>query len=138
MGENVRTIRQLRGMKQETLAKKLGIAQQNVSKMEKKSKIPDEVINKAAQAMDVSAEFIKKFDKGAFINNVVAFIEKDQVNNNSSVQEVISYFKEELSKKDSKISELEQQISLFEKSKGDEKESTNLSSESTSRLSAIK
>lgn len=113
LGENIRTIRQLRGMKQDTLAKKIGIAQQNVSKMEKKKKLADETVEKAAQAMDVTADFIKKFDRGAFINNVIAFIENDQINTNSSVQEVISYFKEELSKKDSRITELQEKISTY-------------------------
>ncbi len=100
-------------MKQDTLAKKIGIAQQNVSKMEKKKKLADETVEKAAQAMDVTADFIKKFDRGAFINNVIAFIENDQINTNSSVQEVISYFKEELSKKDSRITELQEKISTY-------------------------
>lgn len=37
-GNNIRSIRQLKGMKQEIFARKMGVSQQYVSKLEKKEK----------------------------------------------------------------------------------------------------
>jgi len=41
-GKSIRAIRQLRGMKQDTFAKQLGMSQQNVSKMKNKKTVNDE------------------------------------------------------------------------------------------------
>lgn len=135
IGENVRFIRRLLGIKQDALAEKLGVAQQNVSKMEKKNNLTENKINRTAEALDVTAEFIKKFDKKAFINNVVAFIDRDQVNHHDSVQEIITYFKEEISKKDTEITELQAKLRAYE---GGEKPKKQSGSNNPSQLSAVR
>jgi transcriptional regulator with XRE-family HTH domain len=55
IGSNLRNIRILRGMKQETFAREYGIAQQNVSKMEKKKELTDEQVNQAAKILQTTA-----------------------------------------------------------------------------------
>jgi len=70
LGEKIRTIRQMKGMKQATLAKALGIVQQNVSKMEHNKRIPDDRLEQAAQILGVTVDELKNFDhKGGIVNN---------------------------------------------------------------------
>ena len=92
IGQNIRKIRLLRGMKQETFAKELGIAQQNVSKMENKKEISEEQLKKVSEVLQASVEAIKGFDENAIINNNIL---NDQVNNYNihPVEEVINVFK---------------------------------------------
>lgn len=106
IGNKIRHIRQLLGIKQATLAKRLGIKQQSVSKMEKKKDITEEQLDNVAKVLDVTADFIKKFDEGVVVNN--NFLFNDQINN--PVKEVIEYFKEELLKEFNEKEELKEEI----------------------------
>ena len=69
IGGKIERIRMLRGVKQETLAAKLGITQAAVSKMEQSEKVSDDKLRQVADALGVSAEAIKNFDENATINN---------------------------------------------------------------------
>jgi transcriptional regulator with XRE-family HTH domain len=91
-GKSIRAIRQLRGMKQDTFAKKLGMSQQNVSKMENKKTVNDEQLQNVAKVLDVTANMVKTFDEKVVVNN--NFLFNDQIIN--PVKEIIAYFKEEL------------------------------------------
>jgi transcriptional regulator with XRE-family HTH domain len=55
-------------IKQETLAFELGVSQQSVSRMEQSETIEDEVLEKVAGVLGVTAEAIKKFSDEAVIN----------------------------------------------------------------------
>lgn len=68
IGRKISRIRELRGMKQETLAVELGISQQAVSKMEQSENIEEEVLEKIATVLGVPAEAIKNFSDEAVIN----------------------------------------------------------------------
>lgn len=68
LGQNIRDMRVLKGMKQETLGKAMGMAQQNVSKMEKKELPTEEILERAAKAMGTTFEAIKKFNKDKGFN----------------------------------------------------------------------
>jgi transcriptional regulator with XRE-family HTH domain len=82
IGRKISRIRELRGMKQETLATELGISQQAISKIERSDKIEDEVLEKIAQALGVTSEGIKKFNEEAVFN----IIGNNYHDNSSSVQ----------------------------------------------------
>ena len=110
IGENIKKIRMLRGMKQATFAKEMGIAQQNVSKMEKKTNIPEEQLELAAKILGTNIEAIKKFDenKAVFQTNI---INENQVNNFNSVnKDILEYFELKLAKKDEEIELLREQL----------------------------
>ena len=68
IGRKISKIRELRGIKQETLATELGISQQAVSKLEQADKVEDEVLERIANALGVTAEGIKKFNEEAVFN----------------------------------------------------------------------
>jgi transcriptional regulator with XRE-family HTH domain len=57
-------------MKQEALAAELGISQQAVSKMEQSESVEDEVLEKIAKALGVTAEAVKNFDEDKAIYNI--------------------------------------------------------------------
>ncbi len=138
IGENIRAIRQLKGVKQEVLAKKLGIAQQNVSKMEKKEKVSQKKLEEAAKVLGVTVETIKKFNEKAIINNNLAFGDDNQVNHFNPVQEIISYFKDELSKKDTKIEELQERLNAYERGEKPGNGEGETANGSQSKLTAVK
>lgn len=108
LGQNIRYIRLLRGMKQATFAKEFGIAQQNISKMENKKTISEEQLEKAAKILNTTTEAIKDFDQTTVINN--NNFHHDQTNNIFPVKDLIAYFKDELLKKDDEIERLKAEL----------------------------
>jgi len=68
IGRKISKIRELRGMKQETLAAELGISQQAVSKIEQSADVEDEALQKIAKILGVPADAIKNFNDDAVLN----------------------------------------------------------------------
>src|ERR1019366_8239203 len=68
IGRKISRIRELRGMKQETLAMELGISQQAVSKIEQSADVEDTALNKIAIALGVSSEAIRNFTEESIFN----------------------------------------------------------------------
>lgn len=94
-GQNIRDMRILKGMKQEALGKVMGMAQQNISKMEQNELPTEEIMERAAKAMGTTVEAIKDFDKKDGLN---FFFGATPIQHNYPIKEVIAYFKEELLK----------------------------------------
>ncbi|MGE4587310.1 MAG: helix-turn-helix domain-containing protein [Mangrovibacterium sp.] len=72
LGRNIARIRELKGMKQETLAEKLGTNQQAVSRLEQKETMDVKKLEEVAEALGVTPEAIKAFNEDAaftFINS---------------------------------------------------------------------
>ena len=70
IGRKISRIRELRGIKQEHLASELGVSQQTVSRMEQAETIEDDVLEKIAGILGVSAEAIKNYSDEAVIYNI--------------------------------------------------------------------
>jgi transcriptional regulator with XRE-family HTH domain len=70
IGRKISRIRELRGIKQETLASEMGVSQQTVSRIEQSETIEDEVLEKVAGVLGVSAEAIKNYSDEAVIYNI--------------------------------------------------------------------
>jgi transcriptional regulator with XRE-family HTH domain len=68
IGRKISRIRELRGMKQETLAEELGISQQAVSKIEQSEKIEDDKLDQIANVLGVTKEGIENFSDEAVLN----------------------------------------------------------------------
>lgn len=68
VGRNVERIRELKGMKQETLASLLGVTQQAVSKIERSADIDESKLKKIAEALGTNPDSIKNFNNEAAIN----------------------------------------------------------------------
>ncbi len=68
IGRKISRIRELRGMKQETLAEELGISQQAVSNIENSEKVDDAKLEEIAQALGVTKEGIENFSEETVLN----------------------------------------------------------------------
>jgi transcriptional regulator with XRE-family HTH domain len=68
IGRKISRIRELKGIKQETLASELGVSQQTVSRMEQSEALEDDVLEKVAKILGVPAEGIKNFTEEGVIN----------------------------------------------------------------------
>ncbi|MCM4156733.1 helix-turn-helix transcriptional regulator [Gramella sp. AN32] len=63
IGNNIATIRILKGLKQDALARTLGLNQTAISALEKCHKINEDLLIDIADALEVTASFIKNFDR---------------------------------------------------------------------------
>ena len=70
IGRRIERIRELKGIKQETLASSLGVSQQTISRIERSDTVDEEKLEKIAEALGVSTEAIKNFDENAAIVNI--------------------------------------------------------------------
>jgi transcriptional regulator with XRE-family HTH domain len=68
IGRNISRIRELRGMKQETLAAEMGVSQQAISKLEQSVHVDDDRLQLLAEKLGVSVEGIKNFDEDKAIH----------------------------------------------------------------------
>jgi transcriptional regulator with XRE-family HTH domain len=68
IGRKISRIRELRGIKQETLASELGVSQQSVSRMEQSEDLEDDVLENIAKILGVTTDAIKNFSEEAVVN----------------------------------------------------------------------
>ena len=68
IGRKISRIRELRGIKQETLASELGVSQQSVSRMEQSEVLEDDVLENIAKILGVTTDAIKNFSEEAVVN----------------------------------------------------------------------
>ncbi|USD24575.1 MULTISPECIES: helix-turn-helix domain-containing protein [Flagellimonas] len=86
IGRKISRIRELRGMKQETLAEELGISQQAVSNIENSEKVDDVKLEEIAKALGVTKEGIENFSE----ENVLNIISNTFTSNDSSTINAIN------------------------------------------------
>lgn len=67
-GHSIKRVRDMLGIKQETLAAELNMTQQAFSKLEQKEQIEDEMLDKIAKYCHVSTEALKTMSEEATIN----------------------------------------------------------------------
>lgn len=68
IGRKIARIRELRGMKQETLAQELGISQQSISHIEQSETLDDAKLEEVAKVLGVTKEAIENFSDEAVFN----------------------------------------------------------------------
>ncbi|MBS7229924.1 helix-turn-helix transcriptional regulator [Flavobacterium psychroterrae] len=73
IGRNISRIRELRGMKQESLAVAIGVSQQSVSNIEGSENVDDEKLNAIAEVLGVSVDAIKNYSDEGVINYFNSF-----------------------------------------------------------------
>jgi transcriptional regulator with XRE-family HTH domain len=69
-GRNIKRLREILDIKQETLAAALNMSQQNISLLEAKDVIDPAVLQDVAKALKVPVEAIKNFNEEATIYNI--------------------------------------------------------------------
>src|SRR5690606_33271366 len=68
LGRNISRIREMKGMKQETLAEILGISQQKMSVIESTEELGDAKLNEVATALEVPANAVKEYSDEKMLN----------------------------------------------------------------------
>lgn len=119
LGENIRRILDLKGIKQEAFAEKMGVSQAAISKLLATPNIDDERLRDVADKLGVSVNAIKKFDADAimlFIENVNAHdhatgcIAKIDIYNIHPIEEISKLYERMLKDKDDEIMRLRQEL----------------------------
>ena len=90
IGRKISKIRELRGMKQDSLAFEFGISQQTISKIEQSAEVEEDVLAKIAKVLGVTSEAIKNFSEEAVVNYFSTF--NDNSINNGAVYAFNSTF----------------------------------------------
>jgi len=92
IGRNISRIREMKGMKQETLAEILGISQQKMSVIENTEELDDAKLNEIAKALEVPANAIKEYSDERMINYVNNFYDNSSSQGNSFNQGIYATF----------------------------------------------
>ena len=87
IGKNIERIRESIGMKQKTLAQKLGISQQSVSQMEASESLDEAKLKDVADALGTTVEGLINYREDGTVNN----ISNTYNNNDSSVNSIFYY-----------------------------------------------
>ena len=87
MGRKIGRMRELLGIKQDTVADQLGLSQQAISKIERSENVEDATLEKVAKALGISAEAVKNFDEEATIN----YIQQNYEGSNQGAYSVGNY-----------------------------------------------
>jgi len=72
-GKNIKKIREIIGMKQETLATRLDMSQQSISQLEQKEIVDQRFLIDIAKAMNVSKDIIERMTEDAANNFINTF-----------------------------------------------------------------
>jgi transcriptional regulator with XRE-family HTH domain len=70
IGQKIARLREIRGIKQADLARRLGVTQQALSKMENAESMDEKRLEKVAAALEVSPDVIRNFREEVIINNI--------------------------------------------------------------------
>lgn len=85
IGRKIGRIRELRGMKQESLASELGVSQQTISNMEKSESIEVNLLTQVAAILGVTPEAVENFSEEAVFNYFNTFNDNSSNTNNGAV-----------------------------------------------------
>ena len=83
IGRNIAKIREMRGIKQETLAELLGVSQQKISLYENTEDLENIKLEPIAKALEVSVEALKNFSEEAVFNIISNTFNENSSNNNN-------------------------------------------------------
>lgn len=83
IGRKISKLRELRGMKQETLATELGISQQAISKIEQSAEVDEDALAKIANVLGLTPDAVKAFTEEAVFNIISNTFQDSSSNNNN-------------------------------------------------------
>jgi len=111
LGKKVSRMRELLGIKQETLATELGITQQAVSKLEQTEKIDDERLEQIAKILGVNVDAIRSLNEDAIVSNINNTFHDHSIQNNiNPIHEIIELYERLLQSEREKIVWLEKML----------------------------
>ena len=121
-GRNVKRIREILGIKQDTLASELGLSQQAVSQMEQREMIDPDLLDKVAKQLGVPVDAIKKYNDEV-ATNIIANTFNDNSANNFNYQCTINPIEKIVELYDALLKSEKEKIALLERMLEDKKNS---------------
>ena len=109
-GRNIKRLREMLGIKQESLAFDLGVSQATVSDYEQKEALDEKILEKVSQALKVPVEAIKNMTDEATVNYINTFNDNANFNNYgctfNPLDKVIELYERMIKDRDKLIEEL--------------------------------
>src|ERR1700744_499551 len=103
IGRKISKLRELGGIKKETLAAELGISQQAVSKIEQSAEVDEDALEKIAMVLGVTVEGLKHVTEDSVFNNINNFHDQSIQNNFNPIEKVIELYERLLASEREKI-----------------------------------
>ena len=111
VGPNIKFLRNLKGLKQETVAIELGISQAEYSLIENSEIIDDEIIFQIAKILNVTAEVIKEFNESQAFYSIENKVDNTTISDNahgihqvfSPIEKVVELYERLLASEKEKI-----------------------------------
>lgn len=111
VGPNIKFLRNLKGLKQETVAIELGISQAEYSLIENSDIIDDEIITQIAKILNVTAEVIKEFNESQAFYSIENKVDNTTITENahgihqvfSPIEKVVELYERLLASEKEKI-----------------------------------
>lgn len=133
IGRNIARIREMRGMKQESLAELLGVSQQKISLYENAEELEDTKLEPIAKALEVSVEALKNFSEDAFFN-IVANTYNNTSNDNSTLIASSLNYQPTFNPIDKLLESYEENKKLYERLLESEREKSRLIEELINKI----
>lgn len=125
IGRNIARIREMRGIKQETLAELLGVSQQKISIYENAEELEDLKLEPIAKALEISVEALKNFSEDAFFNIVANTYNNTSNDNSTLIASSLNYYPR-FNPIDKLLESYEENKKLYERLLETEKEKSRL------------
>ena len=125
IGQKIGRIRELRGLKQESLAYELKVSQQTVSKIEQSENVEDQILEQIAKILGVTPEGIKNFSEEAVFNIIGNNFSDNSSNNNNylctinPIEKIIQLYDEKVALLERLLQSEREKVELL-KSKNDQ------------------
>jgi len=114
IGRKIEKIRKIKEIKQDTLAKALGITRQGYARMEQSENIDSEKLKVIADTLGVTAEAIRNFNEDAVINNNIYDQNNTVINYNlNAAEKVVELYEKLLQSEKEKVTMLEKMVELL-------------------------
>lgn len=133
IGRNIARIREMRGMKQETLAELLGVSQQKISLFENAEELEDVKLEPIAKALEISVEALKNFSEDAFFNIIANTYHNTSNDNSTLIASSLNYYPT-FNPVDKLLESYEENKKLYERLLESEKEKSRLIEELINKI----
>jgi transcriptional regulator with XRE-family HTH domain len=117
-GQNVKRFREMQGIKQDTLALKLGTNQQQISRLEAKEILEEEMLDKLSKALHVTVDAIKNWDEDKVVNIISNTFNEQSVayqNNFNPIEKILALHEEQIELYKSMLKAEQEKYTLLEK-----------------------
>lgn len=133
IGRNIARIREMRGMKQETLAEILGVSQQKISLYENAEVLDDIKLEPIAKALEISVDTLKNFSEDAFFNIISNTFNNTSNDNSTLIASSLNYLPN-FNPIDKLLESYEENKKLYERLLETEKEKSKIIEELINKL----